>query len=41
MVTEQMLKKARREDAFGNRVLYEMCERYPSHDNDDEISGKV
>jgi hypothetical protein len=26
---------------LGNEVLYELCERYPSHDTDEEIIAKV
>src|SRR5436853_5257476 len=26
---------------FGNRVLYDLCARYPAHDRDDVIAAKV
>jgi len=26
---------------FGNKVLYDLCESYPSHENDNQIIGKI
>src|ERR1035437_4794922 len=30
-----------KKDAFGNKILYEMCKNKPLHNNNDVISGKV
>lgn len=30
-----------RKDAFGNKILYEMCKNNPLHNDDEVISGKV
>jgi hypothetical protein len=31
----------RQENNFVNKILYEMCEKYPLHNNQDEINGKL
>jgi hypothetical protein len=40
-INKNIIKKSQSEDAFGNKVLYEMCKNKPLHDNNDIISGKV
>lgn len=40
-LTKEDIKKAQKGDQFGNRMLYEMCERFPLHQDADVVSGKV
>ena len=37
------VEKAKSREGFdiGNDVLYQMCEKYPSHTNEEEIIGKI
>ena len=38
---DQTIKNSKRENAFGNKVLYDMCKNNPLHKINDVISGKV
>ena len=38
---KETINKSRTENAFGNKVLYDMCINNPLHNNNDVISGKV
>jgi len=43
MITQKMLEKATAPSVWdkGNKVLYDMCARYPYHKEDDEIIAKI
>lgn len=42
-INPQDIDKAKKREGFdiGNDVLYQMCEKYPSHTNEEEIIGKI
>lgn len=43
MITRKMIEQATASTVWdtGNRVLYDMCSRYPNHNADDEIIAKI